>query len=704
MLAVYSIRAAALVAGVFASLHLLAQPEKNALVLGVGTGKIAAGRYTWFLKDSTNKLSIADVLTDSVNHKFQRGNKDILAFGLSPATYWLKLPVKADVWAGAQPWVIELTLASYNQVSFFYRDTRGQWVEQKTGTELPFASRPINYRFFAFSLPVQADHLQHVYLRIKTQRAYTLPLVVYPQQEFVSKVIREEWLYGAFLGILTFVGLFNLLLFFNFRQTSYIYCGIYVSLSVLLLAVYNGYLFQFFLPTVALNPNELFFYTTTLQRMFVIIFAMSFLQINRTSGFLYYFLVANLMLFPLLALIRPWLAPSIFIHLQLWVSLFTLGLTTFTGVYFLLKGRVQVRFYAIGYLSYFIGLLGNTMLFYTLVDANFFTVHGGEVGIFLDAIFLTLALGDKYRIERNETQQARDRAQQELLDVQRQATVALEARVAERTTQLQTMNSELLHLNAALTQQRETVQTLNRDLESRVTRRTEELNATVNSLVKQNEDLEQFSYIVSHNLRAPVARILGLAEVYRLQQDPEILGHLTKAAHALDELIRDLTQIVSIRENFDTNRERVDLEAIVQSELAHVQEYLKKINPVLVVKMDVKQITSVKIYVQSIFHNLISNAIKYRDPARQLQLIITAEHKQGGVCIQVTDNGLGMPAQDPYKIFGLYQRLHNHVEGKGLGLYLVKTQVDAMQGKIEVQSSLGAGSSFRVWLPMAEPN
>ena len=103
-------------------------------------------------------------------------------------------------------------------------------------------------------------------------------------------------------------------------------------------------------------------------------------------------------------------------------------------------------------------------------------------------------------------------------------------------------------------------------------------------------------------------------------------------------------------------------------------------------------------YVESILYNLISNAIKYRDPERSPHIAIKTTHENEFVCLAVMDNGLGIDLKK-YKqnIFSLYKRFHLHVEGKGLGLYLVKTQIEALGGRVEVRSEPNEGTTFQIY-------
>jgi signal transduction histidine kinase len=105
--------------------------------------------------------------------------------------------------------------------------------------------------------------------------------------------------------------------------------------------------------------------------------------------------------------------------------------------------------------------------------------------------------------------------------------------------------------------------------------------------------------------------------------------------------------------------------------------------------------------IQSIFYNLLSNAIKFRSPSRPLRIIARSRSENGNAILEISDNGLGFDTElHREKLFKLYKRFHTHVEGRGLGLYLIKSQVEVLHGEIEVDSKPGRGSMFRIILPL----
>lgn len=276
--------------------------------------------------------------------------------------------------------------------------------------------------------------------------------------------------------------------------------------------------------------------------------------------------------------------------------------------------------------------------------------------------------------------------------------------IREQKNQIEEKTNALLETNKALQMQKEEVQALNEHLETIVEDRTNELGLTVQGLTKQNQDLEQFSYIISHNLRAPVARIMGLINIFNSNDmndafNKEILLHLKQASSGLDEIIRDLTNIIAIRKSLTINKEVIYIEALINYEIINMNNEIRESNTIINQNITVTEVYGIKVYIQSIIHNLLSNAIKYKHHLRNPIIDIKTYTKDKNFYLIFKDNGLGVDVENMYKIFGLYQRMHTHVEGKGLGLYLVKTQVEAMNGQIEIESEINKGTTFTVSLP-----
>ncbi|MBD1396509.1 PAS domain-containing sensor histidine kinase [Pontibacter sp. JH31] len=232
----------------------------------------------------------------------------------------------------------------------------------------------------------------------------------------------------------------------------------------------------------------------------------------------------------------------------------------------------------------------------------------------------------------------------------------------------------------------------------------EHLLKATKHLYLQNQDLQQFNYIVSHNLRAPVANLVGLSTMLqKLDRHSNRfdmgLQNLEKSARRLDDVIGDLNKILAVRtSNEDDVREQVALADVTAEVLQSMQHLLEESGAQVSVDLQpTARLWANKAYVYSILHNLVSNAIKYKSSKHSLLLEIISVRTDNGITLQIRDNGSGMDLESVgSKLFQLYQRFHQGQDGKGIGLYLVKMQVEAIGGKIEVESKLGTGTTFTI--------
>lgn len=276
----------------------------------------------------------------------------------------------------------------------------------------------------------------------------------------------------------------------------------------------------------------------------------------------------------------------------------------------------------------------------------------------------------------------------------------LNSSLLAKTDQIERQNKELL-------QQTEEIEAVNNNLEQVIQSRTKELHATLDSLIHQKEDLEEFSYIISHNLRSPVNRIQGLLHILNTDHNPsnrqEIMQHLQTTVADLDQITHDLTHIVGIRKKVDKVQEFVLFSEVTNDVLAHLEDDIKLANAQVVTNFSaVDRVYTVRVYWYSIIYNLLSNALKYRSHLRPLEIMIATSQVDGMICYSVADNGIGLDVTsgEADKIFGLYQRVHEHKQGKGLGLYLVKTQIETLGGKVTVHGRPDYGATFEVYLPL----
>lgn len=219
-----------------------------------------------------------------------------------------------------------------------------------------------------------------------------------------------------------------------------------------------------------------------------------------------------------------------------------------------------------------------------------------------------------------------------------------------------------------------------------------------------NRDLDNFSYTASHDLKAPIGNIQGLLQVLQSEMSQESISHTGQIVSMIQislqkfqDVLQDLSDTSRKRQE---NPEEVRFEEIIEESKHNLQDLINKYHPVI--SADLMEAPSIKFprkNLRSIVLNLISNGIKYSSPDRKPEIFIHTRKSDGQVLLEVRDNGLGIKEEEKSKVFQMYERLHYHVEGTGVGLGIVARIVDNAGGKIEIESDLGKGTTFKVYLP-----
>lgn len=225
-------------------------------------------------------------------------------------------------------------------------------------------------------------------------------------------------------------------------------------------------------------------------------------------------------------------------------------------------------------------------------------------------------------------------------------------------------------------------------------------------LIQRNKDHEHFDNIISHDLRGPVSNILSLTTMVNDEDLEEgekefIMNALTTSAERLNEVIVDLNLILSLGKQLTEKKEQVHFSKLISDIQESIRNILEKEQVNFTIDFSrVEQMFTIKGYLYSIFYNLISNSIKYRRPDVPLEILVESDLVDEKISLTFKDNGLGIDLKKSGDdLFGLYKRFHTDIaEGKGMGLYMVKMQVEKLGGKISVKSTVNQGTEFTILL------
>jgi PAS domain S-box-containing protein len=225
-----------------------------------------------------------------------------------------------------------------------------------------------------------------------------------------------------------------------------------------------------------------------------------------------------------------------------------------------------------------------------------------------------------------------------------------------------------------------------------------------NDLHKMNKNLDTFVYSASHDLKAPINNIEGLVDHLENSIDcdddcQELISMIKTSINKFKTILEDLSAIGRVQEEAKENIGFIEFKEMLEEVKFNLQETIEASHARIIDNFS--KAPSIKISrnnLRSVLHNLVSNAIKYRSPDRIPEIrVSTSRANKKYILLKVSDNGLGIKEEDKDKVFSMYKRLNKNVEGTGVGMAIVSRIIDNSGGKIEVESEVGKGSTFKVY-------
>ncbi len=683
---------------------------------------VLLGKKAAFFEDKNRNFTFEQVKQDSFAQNFRPFPREILNLSTTSSAVWLKLNLHIHT---QKRYYIQIDNPDIDSAFFYFPDPQNQYSYIRTGKNFPITAETIASTHCIIEIPqTTVNQEQTYYLRLTSKRYIIVDIKAISQNTILNTLLMRYMVELIFFGVVFLAVLYNLFVFISIRDISYFYYVIYTALIGLNIAHGRGYLGLFFPDWREFLSGQYSFLFGALYIPFITLFAISFLKVKQYNVWIYRGLLL-LLFISILHIIFSLLGLGGILFKALHTFLFlNLACYLATGFWVYRQGHKPALYFLLSWSIFTFCTIIAILAYTDFIPYTWFSKYFTPLGTMSETIISAVGLASQINLLKNE----KKALQLEHISFIEQQKEILEQKVQERTNELNIQTkeievqneglkqyqqelitiNELLHERTDLIeQQHNEINTLNKDLEKRIAARTNELQFALDNLIKKNEDLEQFSYIISHNIRAPIARIQGLLNIFNRENfgdesNKEIFKYIEYATISLDTVIKDLTLILTIRKDLNKVKEEIDIVALIQSELFFFADQISTSEALIEKQLEVKTLFSIKGYLQNIVHNLISNAVKYRSPQKRLKIKISTTQEKNNMVLTIQDNGLGidLAKTDLYKIFGLYQRMHTHVEGKGLGLYLVKTQVDALEGRISIESKPNEGATFKVYFPI----
>jgi PAS domain S-box-containing protein len=237
--------------------------------------------------------------------------------------------------------------------------------------------------------------------------------------------------------------------------------------------------------------------------------------------------------------------------------------------------------------------------------------------------------------------------------------------------------------------------------EEKILEQNTRLLAVTEDLRRKNNQLEEFTQIVSHNLRAPVGNMVTLLNfldgAVSNEEKTEYLKLLKESSETTLSMLNDLNEVLKIKQDKNVDRSALQFEEVLSHTRSMLNAKISRFSAEITYDFsEAPEILYPRIYMESVFLNLLDNALKYSHPERQPKIHFhTHTNRQGNILLEVQDNGLGINLQRyGQHVFKLRKTFHRHPESRGIGLFMIKNQIEAMGGEISISSKENEGSTF----------
>ncbi|WKN40418.1 sensor histidine kinase [Tunicatimonas pelagia] len=232
-----------------------------------------------------------------------------------------------------------------------------------------------------------------------------------------------------------------------------------------------------------------------------------------------------------------------------------------------------------------------------------------------------------------------------------------------------------------------------------------ELFTAMNHLQQYNEKLKDYSYVIAHDLKSPLNNLRSLVDFYQQSADASIrrkvMGKIGVSVNRLDDMIRSFSNVFLAEKDLSKEPEIINIHRAISEVEEQLAELIRGTNTRIFTDFSKAETVSfVPVLFNSVLQNLVTNSIKYRDEHREPRISISTEDTDSYVIMHYEDNGIGIDLeQHQQRLFKLFNRFDTEkAKGTGVGLYMIKSILDASEGRIDIDSTVGEGTHFKLFL------
>ena len=650
--------------------------QASALTLGTHDSEVNLNHEITYWEDRTGKATLEDVLSPLISQQFQTPNsqRSVLNLGLSQSAYWVRITLNRTPSTTSQ-WVLEIPYLGIGHINLYQPDG----AVQQSGSLVPVSDRPVFSRFYDFPVTIGTQP-ESFYLRIRSDYPISLPMRLIDEHRFYEIQARENLLQFAYFGGLLSLLIYNLSLFLFVRDTKYLSYSLFTFFAGLGIFAGNGYASIYFWPN---SPNWDAISQPCLLAtagFFAIFLSTAFLRTRQYLPKIHiclmviggvYFAIALILFTGLWLPIPP--APA-------FQTLFTLSLITpiivvGAALRNIRYGIHSARFFLLAWGVLCVGAWIAAARVFDLIPSNGFTLYALQISSGVEMLLFSLALAYRIQWERDQ----REKAQSSLIAAQEETVRAL-----------------------LISEER---------LENAVNTRTQKLKRLLLSEQHMRSQYTRFCAMIAHEFRNPLNIIQAQATVLDRDLTPSKEKNHQRTSvirSAIGRLVTLFDQwLANDRINMamdQLNPTNLDLGQWLKEVFDNCAGYYVDHTLRLAPPKEAVRIHADAHLLEIAVLNLIGNACKYSPKDSSIDVTALIGHDTDEVGIRIRDQGPGIPADQLCSILEPYVRAaheENAPDGIGLGLAFVQRITELHNGRIEIDSTLGQGTTVTLWLTRA---
>lgn len=610
-------------------------------------------------------------------------NEHVLLGGSKPKNIWLKFTV--DNKKNDQSY-LELMFPLIDK-AILYTVENNQIVDiQQSGQNMPFEKRALHTNTLTFNLKKSESSVITYYLNINVKWVCNIKPKIGTVKSILKSHHYHDLMQGIFFGVIMVLILYNCFIYLQLKDNVYILYSLYLFCGSAFVIRHEGLTVEFLFSNHP-HLNDYSLILPSLTSLFGMLFSIKFLntkeELPRTHKALkvVLFLYVSSLLLVLLSYFEWSLLAAYFI------SPFSTVIIVIAAVTIWKRGNPTAKFYLIGWIVLSIGLSIFLLENSGMIHHSIFTEYALHTGISLEAIILSYAIAHRFGMIKKE----QENMQVEMIEMFRlsQGLVkrqnrSLEQKVQERTLELQNALKD-------------------------VNDKEEKLQEYAYQLENSNRELTEFAHIASHDLKAPLRSIMSFAQLFERRNkdkfddtDREYFNFIKSNATQSARLIEDLLNYSKIDKNLG-EPVAVDINKCIFIAEMNMQSLIREKNA----QINYQNLPILRGHtslITQLFQNFINNGIKYNQSEQPIINIDVQRNERNEWVFSVSDNGIGIAAENYDKVFAMFRRLHTQTEydGTGIGLSFCTRIVETYGGKIWLESEIGKGTTFFFTLPKAK--